>query len=907
MIGFVVRRLRGRLPLAAAVLLTALITTTALTALLAFTRVVGDAGLRQALTGTGASRTTVLLTGEHGVTSRAGDDEAVRTFAAELFGPLPVGVESVARSRSYGLPGERAPGKDADLTLLASLDRARVRLLAGRWPEAVGDHLGPRVPVAVPQAALNRLGLTPQALPAEVRLDDRYGGAPLSVLVTGVYRAAEPDATYWRLDPLGGRELQVGSFATYGPLLVHDSAFTTGALPQNSRAALVTADLSAARAADIEGVRTRAPQAGAPGPSGLTVSTELPTFLAELNTAQRVARSTLLVGALQLCVLAGAALLLVAHLLTQRQEPERVLLTARGASRRRLGLLSTAESLLLVLPAAVLPPLFTPPLLRLLGHYGPLSRAPLETGGTWLLWPVAAGCALVCLLLTALPAVLRGAAAGVMRRTGRRRALVSGAARSGADLAMVALAVLAYRRLDRYSGSEAVPADGEGGALGVDPVLVAAPTLALCAGTLLVLRLLPFAARLGGRIAARGRGLGPALVGWQLARRPGRATGPVLLLVLAVSSGVLALGQHTAWSASQRDQADFATADGLRITGGDVASLGRGGRYAALPGGERVIPVIRTNHGLPDGSPGELLALDATAVAERVPLREDLRDGRPMKELFAPLVVGAADSTGIALPGRPQRIDLDVSVRASGPSGSPRLGVLLRDRFGLTYGAPMVPLPQDGDGTVSVDVTALAGAPLGSAAPPLGIAGLTLSYGAEASPFSLPDTWTRVGGEVTVRRVSVADTPGGRALPVEAPAPSWKLAPPEQPGAGRLLPAEGAAVPALLRLRYEGAPVGTHTLTLTPAASVPAAGAPTGDPTPELPGIATHAYLTAVGASVGELVQVPVGEVFVSLRVTAAIGSLPVAGDRAVAVDIAAAGRLLAASDGRALPAAGEW
>lgn len=216
---------------------------------------------------------------------------------------------------------------------------------------------------------------------------------------------------------------------------------------------------------------------------------------------------------------------------------------------------------------------------------------------------------------------------------------MAGAARSGVDLALVALAVLAYQQLARYSGDGAGSgAAGEAAhSSGVDPVLVAAPTLALCAGTLLVLRLLPFAARLGGRMAARGRALGPALVGWQLARRPGRATGPVLLLVLAVSSGVLALGQHTAWSASQRDQADFATAGGLRISGSELTALGRGGRYAALPGGERLIPVVRTKQELPGGRAAQVLALDAAAAAERVPLRADLRDGRPVRDLFAPL------------------------------------------------------------------------------------------------------------------------------------------------------------------------------------------------------------------------------------------------------------------------------
>ncbi|MFE2338039.1 FtsX-like permease family protein, partial [Streptomyces sp. NPDC059431] len=718
MLGFVVRRLRGRLPLAAAVLLTVLITTTVLTALFAFTRGVGEAGLRQSLRGPGHARSTVLVTGTHPTADRPKDDAAVRDFARELFGPLPAGSESVARSRSYGLPGARTPGKDADLTLMASFAKERVRLLAGAWPQPVtGPVSGPagRVPVAAPKATLARLGLIEGALPAEVRLDDRYGGSPLTVLVTGVYQPAEPDAPYWRLDPLGGRGLQVGSFTTYGPLLVDDSAFTAGGLTQNNRAVLLTPDFAGVDTAGAEAVRARAAKAveGIERTSGLHPETQLPVLLGELHSGLTVARSTLLVGALQLAVLAGAALLLVSHLLTERQESERVLLTARGASRRRLTALTAAQSLLAALPAAVLAPLLAPPLLRLLGGYGSLAHVPFTITGSWLLWPVAAGCALGCAVLITLPVALRGAAAAALHRAGRRQALVAGAVRSGADLALVALAVLAYEQLSRYGAGHSGPVAEADGLFGVDPVLVAAPTLALCAGTLLVLRLLPFAARLGARIAARGRGLGPALVGWQLARRPGRATGPVLLLVLAVSSGVLALGQHTAWSQSQRDQADFTTAGGLLISGSDLPPMGRGGRYAALPGGERVLPVLRTKQELPGGRPGQLMALDTAAAADRISLRTDLRDGRDLRELFAPLAPapeqGAAAAAGIPLPGHPQRIDLAVTVRPSGAGGRPGLGLLLRDRFGLTYRSPMVQLTESGDSTASMDVGSLVG------------------------------------------------------------------------------------------------------------------------------------------------------------------------------------------------------
>ncbi|WP_051734436.1 MULTISPECIES: ABC transporter permease [Streptomyces] len=906
MLGFVVRRLRGRWPLAVAVLLTVLITATALTALTAFTRGVGEEGLRRALTGPEQPRTAVVITSGHPATERAKDDESVRAFADRVFGRLPVATESVARSRSYGLPGAAASGQDADLTLLAALGREHVQLIAGQWPGPVAaptTGTGAAAPaptqVAVPRAALARLGLTESALPAPVRLDDRFGGPQLTVLVTGVYRAADPDAGYWRLDPLGGREVQSSTLATYGPLLVDDTAFTTGGLLQNYRLTLLTPDLRTIRTSEAETVRTATGPASADleHTTSLRAATDLPKVLTELDSGMRVARSTLMMGALQLTVLGAAALLLVSHIVTARQEPERVLLTARGASRRRLGALSAAESLLLALPAAVLAPLLTPPLLRLFSRFGPLERVHLEIPDTWLVWPVAAGCALACVLLTTLPSLLRGASAAVLRRVGSRQAMVTGAARSGLDLAVVALAVLGYQQLSQYGGTDAPPtAGGSGGGLGVDPVLVAAPALALCGGTLLVLRLLPFAARAGGRLAARGRSLAPALFGWQLARRPGRATGPVLLLVLAVSSGILALGQDSAWSASQRDQADFATAGGLRISASSMTAMGQGGRYGALPGGDRLNPVARREQQLPGGAVADVLALDAAKAGEQVPLRADLRGGRDMRELFTPLADTGARAPGVALPGSPRRIDLDVTVRSTG-TGWAAVSVLLRDRFGSVHGTQSVTLPAGGDATLAFPLDTLTGAPVGSAAAPLTLAGIRLSYAGDGGP---PGD----GSELTLRRIGVSDTVDGAAAAVPATDPAgpggWRPSPSQEQRIQRA-PEASPAPAGSTRLRYWGG-FGTErgvTTVLFPAPAAPAAAA--------VPAVATTGYLRSVGASVGDTVPVPIDGATVPMRITAAVDALPVAGRTAIAADLRTLGRFLVESSGRQPPAPTEW
>ncbi|MFJ1795847.1 FtsX-like permease family protein [Kitasatospora griseola] len=898
MLGFVLRRLRGRLPLAAAVLFTVLITTTVLTTLVAFNRTVAEAGLRRNLDG--GPRVGVELRSDHGADARTADDAKAAALGAQLFDGLPVDVLSLAHSRSYGLPGA-TNANDPDLTVLASPDRSRLKLTAGQWPTAEGAPAGPdtagTVQAAVPGSALRRLGLTEDALPAQVTLSDRYGGRPLTVRITGVYQVADREAPYWRLDPLGGREIQVKGFTTYGPMVVDDAVFTAGRLPQGGRSVLLTADFSAADPERVDRVRARADhladltkQYGA----GLQPQTELPALLGELQSSMLVARSSLTIGALQLAVLAAAALLLVVHLVSERQSRENALLASRGATRRRLAAWTAVEALLLALPAAVLAPLLTGPLLRLLTSHGPLAGLPLEHTDTAIRWPVAGLCALACVALVALPPVLRRDADRVVSR---RQAVVSTMARSGADLTLLALAVVTYQQLDARTGSLSVDAAGQPG---IDPVLVAAPTLALGAGTLLVLRVLPFAARLGARLAARGRGLGTALAGWQLARRPGRANGPVLLLVLAVATGVLALGQHAAWRDSQRDQADFASAGGLRIQASALPPLGQGGRYAALPGGDRLLPVAEFDQWLPGDKRGRVLLTDTARAATELHVRPDLFDGRPAPGLFAPLA--EPQPAGVQLPGKPARIDLTVAVHVGDrPEGlypypvwqqpelaAPDLWLHLRDGFGAQYRVLVPQLPTRSEQSFSVSLDALTAAPLGSVASPLSLVGFELTYGTNTRDSA---------SEVTIRRLAVSDTATGPATPVPAPRGAWIGT------GGQVTVTSDAAEDRMVTVAFTPADPAEdrrdtmHALVLAPGST------PSGQ---EVKALATRSYLTDAGAEVGDLIKIQIGSTTLPVRITDQVEALPVYGDTALLLDLAGTHRWLT-DRGADVPPVTEW
>ena len=423
------------------------------------------------------------------------------------------------------------------------------------------------------------------------------------------------------------------------------------------------------------------------------VTTGLPALLAGLEQAVVVARSQLAVGILILLVIAGATLALAVSLLSSQREAEAALLRARGASRRQLIRTGAVEALLLVTPAAILGPILGGLALPALARRGPLADSPMRIAvafpaAAWVAGiAAAAACALV-IMRTWLNAAQSPVRAQAQR--GRRRA-VAAAARSGLDLGLVALAVLAGWQLAHYQAPVTV---GLGGSIGVDPILVTAPVLALAAAAVLMLRLLPAVARIGDRAAVRGRDLTAAVAAWQISRRPVRQAGPVLLAVLAVATSVIAIGEWSTWQRSVQDQASFSTGADLRVTLPPAAPLPPG-QITTLTGARGVTgatPVIRSTIALPNSGTAQLLALGARQAAGVAAIRPDLAQGSPAALLrrLAP----RAPPPGVLVPGRPAR--LLITARLSGPVGSPQLSVTVADRFGISYQLPAGLLPADG-------------------------------------------------------------------------------------------------------------------------------------------------------------------------------------------------------------------
>jgi FtsX-like permease family protein len=890
--GFVLLRVRAHRLLVAAALLSSLLVTTALASLAAYAHTTAEAGVRRALEHQSASRTVLTASARVEVHNQKSVDAGVRAAARRAYDGLPVRVEGVTRSASYALPGALHPGgappaDHPDLTLFASLDPHRVRIVDGNWPTAAHTGDG-TVPAALPVKAAKRLGLHTGD---DLRLTSRLSDPPVHVRITGLYRPEDLQSPYWTLDPLEGEAVRTLDYTSYGPLAVTRDAFAGASLPPSETYWLADGDFSHVDVARLPALRDHFAHAvqhfsKAPHTAGAVAQSDLPDVLAGLRRSLLSNRSTLLVAALQLVFLAVLTLLLVAQLLTSERTAETETLQARGASRSRLAAFSALEALLIALPGALLGPLLAVPLVHLLLTRGVLARSGVDSAVqlTPTVWWVAAAAAAACALTVVLPSLRRPATSATKRR--RRAGAV---VRGGADLALVVLAAVAlWQLLGRSSGSGVLSTDaaGDGGgqSLGIDPVLVVAPALALLAGTVLALRLLPLIARLGERRAARGPGLAAALAGWQLARRPGYGSGPTLLLVLAVAMAVLAVGEGASWDRSQTDQAAFRTGGDITAVSSTVPSFGQGGLFTGVDGVSRGVPVARDEFTVHGDRTTQIVATDTRAAAPMLHVRDDL-SAEPLPALLKPLPGGRAPAdTGVPLPAHTTalRFGLRLSTahhRDASASGVPQLSVTLRDRYGVPYTFGLGELPADGKRhTLTLDLTAEAGEG-GSPAAPLRLTRLSVAYQA---PRHNAETRLRLD-DLTAAHAdgTTTDVPaphGGRwQAALHYSDDQHLMSDPYQPPETGLIDAGSHGAAFGLHYATGSAPtprpfVGPAPLPVRLDVSY---GPPPGTGPAPLTAVATDRFLDSTGAHVGDPVTLQVGGAELDVTVTGALRALP--------------------------------
>jgi FtsX-like permease family len=866
-----------------AVVVTAVLSATLLAALVSFATTVTGYAVRATLRASPA--TGILITAPaSSAAAAAGDSVAVRDALHRALPGGPVAVASSLSTDFLDLPAPLA-GSHAQVHVVSLPDPARHAVLAaGTWPGSGSALSSAAIPVAVPAATATRLHLRAGST---LTLQAAAGGKAVTVRVTGVFRRAHLAGGYWALDPAPAEVPQaVGGFTVYPSLVTSLAALTGHQVPVNSAAWVVNLDTGRIGAGSLGSIGNAvqlslAGLTSAPGLRNAVVTTGLPGLLAGLDRAVVVARSQLAVGILILLVIAGATLALAVSLLSRQREAEATLLRARGASRSQLTRTGLAEAVLLVTPAAVLGPVFGGLLLPVLARRGPLTHSALRIGVAFpaVAWlasvAAAAGCAVVIGRgwLSAAQSPVRARA-----ERGRQRALAS-AARSGIDLALIALAVLAGWQLAHYKAPVTAGLDGS---IGVDPILVSAPVLALAAAAVLMLRLLPAVARIGDRAAARRRDLTAAVAAWQISRRPVRQAGPVLLAVLAVATSVIAVAEWSSWQRSAQDQASFDTGADVRVNLPPAAPLPVGGLAPLVraPGVTGSTPVIRSQIDLPNSGTAELLALDGRRAATVATVRPDLANGSPAAVLGRLSPPGSPP--GAPVPGRPARLLFTASVTAHSVA-SPVLFVQLTDAFGVSYPVEAGVFTANGrPHAFSVPV-----APRHGAAYPLHVTGFALQYimhkyhGTQAQlvigPARAATTMTGTAGASFApgrpgERLASFANPGApsnlgalvaRPAVTRAKASQASVTVAFRTGAGYGPPTK---VCGFIPFRYPCGPPGPLPSTLTIAA---------GGPPAAIPAAVTSAFASAIGAHPGSRFAVDYLSTTIQLRVVSVVHAFP--------------------------------
>jgi hypothetical protein len=895
--------------------LTVIVTAICASAAAAFAASVVTVANRDTLARNPAS--SILLTAD--TTQLASSTAEVTSAIRRSSAGLPMSFLTASQSDPLDLPAPVAGPKAQ--TVLMNIDQFRrhARLVSGNWP---AGQAGGSVQACLPATAAALLRMSPGRA---ITVRDSLGGPSARIFVACTFTERRPASTYWQLNQIGPSGVsRSGGFSVYGPLVTTRPA-ASWPVPATAGAWLADPDFGAMTAPNLgilgDSLQSTLNRLANSQALGAVVTTGLPALLESQAIALEVARSQLLIGELILLVMAGATLAVAVRLLASQRAGQPGLLRARGATRRQLAARGGTDAVLLAVPAAIVGPLagaWLAPAVARLGLAGSASlRLPSSLPlPAWLAGiAVSAGCAVVIML----PWLREPPSPIAQRSMTARRKTVAAAVSNGADVALILLAVGAAWQLAHYATPVST---GLSGTIGVDPILVAAPVLALSAGTLVMLRLLPFLVRLAERAASRGRGITVPAAAWLISRRTLRQAGPALLTVLAVATAVIALGETASWQRSVHDQANFTVGADTRINMPESGELpvDQVASVTSARGVTAATPVIREPFALQaSNTSATLLAINSPQAEKIVPLRTDLAI-RPARDPLA-VISMPQPVAGVRLPGHPVQLQLEVSLTGAGRNRYPTtgvsdatLGVQLADASGVAYqlgNAPLVP-----DGAIhEIVITIAAGQ---GADYPLTLTGFTLNY---TMPQNLPGQVATL----TIHSVSAGDPAAGQPfsrLPsaVSAGRQDAIVSGTPMSPVGSLASGQpslisyvrsGAGVSASFRIgagsesgsgdgQYLGGfQAGYGTVTITPRMpSAPCAGQPTqrarggragsaqaarrrSVPTSTalcaapLPGIATQAFLAASGLKLGEVVQVDAQQVPVQVRLVGEVAQFP--------------------------------
>jgi hypothetical protein len=483
----------------------------------------------------GGFRISIPLAKDSAVQDARVRSEIARTLVSD-GAPVPITVRrDIETPDAVGLVGSHVVVRSA-LASVPDLSE-RARLTAGRWPRNAAE--------ASMQADAARL--------LGVRVGDHFvlpGGAHITIV--GLWHVRnEADPSWLGAEiPLSG----IDDDGVSGFIVIDPSLWTNAESDPVARWTIIPrADRDTASQLDaLQRAPDSVPLAIQTDPrNGTNVNQDgrlQPAMVPIINNVQAAAAVSTAPLVL-VAVLGIVTLTELARMLGQLRSGETALLRARGATRRRLVLTTSAEATVIAVPAAAAGACVAAMILAATTSAFSLTSVGVIAAGA----TVAATVALMAAgAAFASPEDTRGLA-----RDARIRSTVG----TGAIALTVLAGVVAVSQFLLY-GSPFTTSSSGGRAL--DPLAVAAPAFGLAALALIALALFPLVARAAERFARRDLGLA-AVSARQLARRNRAALTPILLVSLATGSLVLACAYSGTWHDSYAQTRAVAIGTGVRV------------------------------------------------------------------------------------------------------------------------------------------------------------------------------------------------------------------------------------------------------------------------------------------------------------------------------------------------------
>jgi hypothetical protein len=667
-------RTKADWPIVAAAALITLLSATLLAAGPIYSAAASEAGMRRGLVSAPTTQANIQVVARAAAGEVGATDAQVRGLLQQTIGSAGETIDLGGEAGTFA--PANAEGTVRDLYRLGFKDGLadHATLISGAWPGAAPD--GGPLQLAVLELIASELDLhVGDPLPLTGR---SVAGLDVDATIVGIYRPTDSlDPFWWEDSALLDGVTESSDYRTFGPLMAARDDLVARAT--NGGTVLLTwhafPTFAQLPISDVTGLRTRIEQLPSAVssllPNGFAVATTgLPALLSTSESALVTSRTGVLLLLAQLAILAGYAIALTADLIVDQRRLDTALLRSRGASPVQVGLLALVEAGLLAIPAALLAPWLAGQALLLFNVAGPLAGIGLRISPT--ITPDAylagAGAAIGCALLLVMPA-FNAARSYAAERSGRaRQGTRTFGQRLGLDIALLAVTAIGLWQLRLYGTPLTKSVQG---ALGIDPLLIAAPAIGILAGSVVALRIVPLLATVADKLAARGRNLVGSLGARQLARRPLRYTRTALLLILAMSMGVFSLAYGRTWTNSQADQAAFQTGADLLVTpargldtlpGWAIASA-----YGSIDGVRDVVPVANDRIRITQVEGfAQLLQLDPVAAAVAA------GSAGPTDPAYATAAQALVDARpkvdGLALPGTPRRVAINAAFRIDSAS-----------------------------------------------------------------------------------------------------------------------------------------------------------------------------------------------------------------------------------------------